>query len=85
LEKLNQFELANQLSSLCMVHLTSNVVLKGTLATIYRQRGRLRDCEAILDMELEALIRYQRSCEGAGQQQVYFYVSLAIAMCSCLL
>jgi hypothetical protein len=82
---MNQFELVHQLFSLCTAHLTSNFVLKGTLATIYRQRGRLRDCENILDIELEVLIRYQRSCEGTSQQQVCFHISLAIAMCSCLL
>ena len=47
-----------------------NFLIQGTLATIYRQRGRLRDCEAVLDLELEVLIRYQRSSLGACAQQV---------------
>lgn len=48
----------------------SDFLFQGTLATIYRRRGRLRECEAILDIELEILIRYQRSSEGAIQEQV---------------
>ncbi len=47
-----------------------NILIKGTLATIYRQRGSLRDCEAVLDVELEVLIRLTRSSEGASAQQV---------------
>ena len=37
----------------------------GTLATIYRQRGALDDCERVLDLELEVLSRYERSTDGA--------------------
>jgi hypothetical protein len=33
----------------------------GTLATIYRQRGALEDCEKVLDMEGRVMARYQRS------------------------
>ena len=45
-------------------------LIKGTLATIYRQRGSFDDCEAVLDVELEVLARYQRSSEGACAAQV---------------
>ena len=38
----------------------------GTLATIYRQRGVLDDCERVLDMEREVLTRYQRHSVGAS-------------------
>ena len=44
---------------------------KGTLATLYRQRGSLNDCEAVLDVELEVLTRYQHSSEGACAAQVH--------------
>jgi hypothetical protein len=55
----------------------SDFLFKGTLATIYRRRGRLRECEAILDIELEILIRYQRSSEGAIQEQVCSIFSIS--------
>ena len=41
----------------------------GTLATLYRQRGELGDCERVLDMEHEVLVRYQRSSVGASHAQ----------------
>jgi hypothetical protein len=50
----------------------TSIVVQGTLATLYRQRGDLHDCEAVLDMELEVLVRYTRSSEGACAQQVCF-------------
>ncbi len=43
---------------------------QGALATLYRQRGNLRDCEAVLDMELIVLQFYTRSSEGAIAEQV---------------
>ena len=43
---------------------------QGALATLYRQRGNLRDCEAVLDMELIVLQFYTRSSEGATEEQV---------------
>lgn len=72
----NLKEKRNSLSFFSFLHCVwprqhfSDLLFKGTLATIYRHRGRLRECEAILDVELEILIRYQRSSEGAVQQQV---------------
>ena len=59
-------------NSLCIVFAISqfNILIKGTLATIYRQRGSLRDCEAVLDVELDVLVRLTRSSEGASAQQV---------------
>jgi hypothetical protein len=38
----------------------------GTLATIYRQRGALKECEEVLDMEVEVMERYQRSSQAQG-------------------
>jgi hypothetical protein len=38
----------------------------GTLATIYRQRGQVEDCEMVLDKELEVLGHYQRSVTSLG-------------------
>jgi hypothetical protein len=49
-----------------------NTLIKGTLATVYRQRGCLEDCEGVLDIELEVLTRYQRSSEGACAAQVCY-------------
>jgi len=43
---------------------------QGVLATLYRQRGNLRDCEAVLDMELIVLQLYTRSSKGAIAEQV---------------
>jgi hypothetical protein len=63
--------------------LFSDFLFKGTLATIYRRRGRLRECEAILDIELEILIRYQRSSEGAIQEQVCSIFSIANPLRNC--
>ena len=60
----------------CCMHLLNfyavfrDSLIKGTLATIYRQRGCFEDCEAVLDVELEVLNRYQRSSEGACAAQV---------------
>jgi len=42
----------------------------GTLATIYRQRGSLKDCEEVLDMEVKVMTRYKRSSEGTIAAQV---------------
>ena len=42
----------------------------GTLATIYRQRGDLAWCAAVLDMEEEVLTRYRRVSTGAPPAQV---------------
>ena len=42
----------------------------GTLATIYRQRGSLGDCEKVLDMEEEVLARYHRVSVGTKRAQV---------------
>lgn len=43
----------------------------GILATIYRQRGWLEDCEKVLDMELEVLTRYEKSSVGSPKGQVH--------------
>ena len=42
----------------------------GTLATVYRQRGTLDECERVLDMEREVLTRYERASVGACSAQV---------------
>ena len=41
----------------------------GTLATLYRHRGELEDCERVLDLEHEVLKRYQRSSVDASHEQ----------------
>ena len=43
----------------------------GTLATIYRQRGSLEQCEKVLDMDHEVLLIYERHSIGAVPGQVY--------------
>ena len=52
------------------VHAEHTCGILGTLATIYRQRDVLTDCEEVLDMELEVLTRYQRSVAGTAMEQV---------------
>ena len=47
-------------------HAENTCGILGTLATIYRQRGALDDCEAVLDMEQEVLARYERVSVGAA-------------------
>jgi hypothetical protein len=42
----------------------------GTLATIYRQRGALQECEDVLDMEVEVLKRYKRYNQGAPTARI---------------
>ena len=49
----------------------------GTLATLYRRRGELVDCERVLDMEHEVLTRYQRSSVGASHAQQFCCDGLA--------
>lgn len=41
-------------------HMEHTCGILGTLATIYRQRGNLADCTAVLDMEQEVLDRYHK-------------------------
>lgn len=62
--------LAGQVASFFLPH-SHDSFSKGTLATLYRQRGSLNDCEAVLDVELEVLTRYQRSSEGSCAAQVH--------------
>jgi hypothetical protein len=52
------------------VHAEHTCGILGTLATIYRQRGVLADCEEVLDMELDVLTRYRRSVAGMEVEQV---------------
>lgn len=49
----------------------------GTLATIYRQRGDLQDCERVLGIEHEVLTRYQRSSVGSSLEQQFCCDGLA--------
>jgi hypothetical protein len=51
-------------------HAEHSCGILGTLATVYRQRGALEDCEKVLDMEDQVLIRYQRASEGTCSAQV---------------
>jgi hypothetical protein len=38
----------------------------GTLATVYRQRGTLQDCEAVLDLEVDVLKKYRAACTNTS-------------------
>ena len=59
-------------------HAENTCGILGTLATIYRQRGALYDCEAVLDMEQEVLARYERvSVRAADPTQVRCCEALA--------
>lgn len=51
-------------------HAENTCGILGTLATIYRQRGALDDCELVLDMEAEVLARYERCSVGAEAAQI---------------
>ena len=51
-------------------HAENTCGILGTLATIYRQRGWLEDCERVLDMESEVLVRYEQVSVGAEAAQV---------------
>lgn len=42
----------------------------GTLATIYRQRGALNECEEVLDMEVKVMERYKRASIGSEYAQI---------------
>lgn len=42
----------------------------GTLATIYRQRGDLQNCEDVLDMEDKVITIYRRNCDEQNPDQM---------------
>jgi hypothetical protein len=44
----------------------------------------LKDCEAVLDMELDVLQRYTRSSEGADAQQVGLPFLQCVCACVCV-
>ena len=51
-------------------HAENTCGILGTLATIYRKRGALDECERVLDMEAEVLARYERCSIGTEPAQV---------------
>jgi hypothetical protein len=44
--------------------------MQGILARIFLQRGCLKDCEDVLDVQLEILTRFKCSSEGASSATV---------------
>ena len=47
------------------IHAEHTCGILGTLATIYRQRGTLKECEEVLNMEDKVLVRYGKNCEAS--------------------
>mmetsp|Transcript_41214 Transcript_41214/g.44747 ORF Transcript_41214/g.44747 Transcript_41214/m.44747 type:complete len:391 (-) Transcript_41214:1203-2375(-) len=59
------------------IHAEHTCGILGTLATIYRQRGALKECEQVLDMEDKVLVRYGRHCEACSiREQINCYQGL---------
>ena len=59
------------------IHAEHTCGILGTLATIYRQRGTLKECEEVLNMEDKVLVRYGKNCEASCiREQINCYQSL---------
>jgi len=52
-----------------VTHAEHTCGILGTLATIYRQREWLAECEMVLDMQCEVMTRYRSHCRGGPIEQ----------------